>query len=77
VWLERVEPKKPRVPRPDLIAVRVSDLAEKEALLASDSDKFFTELRHLSREVCPEPEVRPGQVRTGVDFCHARCHDSP
>jgi hypothetical protein len=43
VWAERVEPKKPRVPRPEVIAVRVAGQAAKEILLASDSDKFFTE----------------------------------
>lgn len=43
VWLERIESKKPRVPRPDVIAVRVAGRSEKEALLASDAEKFFTE----------------------------------
>ena len=43
VWLERPESKKPRVPRPDVLAVRVADRDEKEALLASDPEKFFTE----------------------------------
>jgi hypothetical protein len=43
VWAERVEPKKPRVPRPDVLAVRVADQHEKEALLAADEAKFFTE----------------------------------
>lgn len=43
VWHERVEPKKPRVPRPDVVAIRVANESEKEALLASDPDKFFTE----------------------------------
>ena len=42
-WNERVEPKKPRVPRPDVVAIRVADLLDKEALLASDEEKFFTE----------------------------------
>ncbi|HEY1366349.1 MAG TPA: MmcQ/YjbR family DNA-binding protein [Gaiellaceae bacterium] len=42
-WNERVEPKKPRVPRRDVVAVRVVDAADKEALLASDDEKFFTE----------------------------------
>ena len=42
-WNERVEPKKPRVPRPDVVAIRVADLLDKEALLASDDEKFFTE----------------------------------
>lgn len=43
VWLERIEPKKPRVPRPDVIAIRVANQSEKEMLLASDDEKFFTE----------------------------------
>jgi hypothetical protein len=42
-WNERVEPKKPRVPRADVLAVRVLDMADKEALLASDPEVFFTE----------------------------------
>src|SRR5437870_1811010 len=33
-WLERVEPKKPRGPRDDVLAVRVRDRAEGAALLA-------------------------------------------
>jgi hypothetical protein len=42
-WNERVEPKKPRVPSPVVVAVRVADQFEKEALLASGEEKFFTE----------------------------------
>jgi hypothetical protein len=43
VWLERVEPKGPRVPNAEVLAVRVRDQAEKAALLAGDPDLFFTE----------------------------------
>jgi hypothetical protein len=43
VWLERVEPRKARVPRPDVLAVRVRDQAEKAVLLAGDPERFFTE----------------------------------
>jgi hypothetical protein len=43
VWKERVEPKKPRVPNPKVIAVRVANATEKEMLLASSTRKFFTE----------------------------------
>lgn len=43
VWNERVGPKKPRVPNPAVLAVRVESLAVKEALLASNTKKFFTE----------------------------------
>jgi len=43
VWMERVAPKKARVPQPDVIAVRVASLADKDFLLALDPAKFFTE----------------------------------
>ena len=43
VWKERIEPKKPRVPNPKVLAVRVEDEGEKQALLAADPQKFFTE----------------------------------
>jgi hypothetical protein len=42
-WNERVEPKKPRVPRADVVAIRVVDQEDKEALLASGNEAFFTE----------------------------------
>jgi hypothetical protein len=42
-WNERVEPKKPKVPSAVVVAVRVADQYEKEALLASGEEKFFTE----------------------------------
>jgi hypothetical protein len=43
IWMERVEPKKPRVPQPEVIAIRVANQSEKEMLLAADEEKFFTE----------------------------------
>ena len=43
VWMERVEEKKPRVPNKGVVAIRVPNQAEKEMLLATVSDKFFTE----------------------------------
>ena len=36
-------PGKPRVPRPDVLAVRVPGQAAKEMLLAADPGTFFTE----------------------------------
>ena len=42
LWPERLDPGKPKVPNPGVIVVRVADLGEKEALLASDPDVFFT-----------------------------------
>jgi hypothetical protein len=42
-WNERVEQGKPRVARSDVVAIRVADRYEKEALLLSGEEKFFTE----------------------------------
>jgi hypothetical protein len=42
-WKERVEPKKPRVENLEVMAIRVRNLAEREAILASSKKKFFTE----------------------------------
>jgi hypothetical protein len=41
--MERVHPKKARVPQPKVIAARVANLDDKEILLALDPEKFFTE----------------------------------
>ncbi len=46
VWHERVTPGRPRVPRPDVLAVRVAGQAEKEMLLGSDPAKFVTEAHY-------------------------------
>ena len=43
VWMERVQPKKPRVANPDVLAVRVANLDAKEILLLAGPDKFFNE----------------------------------
>ncbi len=43
VWLERVAPKKARVPNPDVIAIRVRNNAEKEMFVEAEPTKFFTE----------------------------------
>lgn len=43
VWLERLGPKKPRVPQPKVIAVRVANLLDKDLMLTLDLKKFFTE----------------------------------
>ena len=48
IWMERVEPKKPRIPNPDVIAVRVANQVEKEGLLATDPEKFFTEPHYFN-----------------------------
>jgi hypothetical protein len=43
VWLERHEPKKPRVPNPGVLAIRVANNAQNDLILSSDTRKFFTE----------------------------------
>ena len=43
VWMERVDPRKARVPQPKVIAVRTANLDDKEILLAMSRKKFFTE----------------------------------
>ena len=42
-WNERVTPGKPRVPNPDVLAVRVANEQEKQELIAADPATFFTE----------------------------------
>jgi hypothetical protein len=43
IWNERTDPKKPRVPNPSVLAIRVPGATAKEELLAADPAKFFTE----------------------------------
>jgi hypothetical protein len=43
VWLERSAPKGPRLANPEVIAVRVANASEKEALIDLDAEVFFTE----------------------------------
>ena len=42
-WKKRVDPKRARVEQLDVFAVRVSGEEEKQALIAADPGKFFTE----------------------------------
>jgi hypothetical protein len=45
-WKERVDPKKGRVPNPNVLAVRTPGLEEKELLIQSEPSKFFTEAHY-------------------------------
>jgi len=43
VWMERIDPKKPRVPNPAVIAVRIASMEEKARLLAEHPAMLFNE----------------------------------
>lgn len=43
VWMERIQPKKPRIPNPGVLAIRVANEGQKEALISAEPKKFFTE----------------------------------
>lgn len=43
VWLERLEPKKARVPQPAVLAVRTASVGDRDELIAADPDIYFTE----------------------------------
>ena len=64
-WKERVEPKKARVPNLKVLAVRVTDVGEKEALIASDPEKFFTEPHYngYPAVLIRLPKIRVGELR--------------
>ena len=65
VWMERVTPKKPRVPQPKVIAVRVASLDDKEFLLGLDPAKFFTEPHYngFPAVLVRLPAVTPRELR--------------
>lgn len=68
-WKERIHPKKARVPNPRVLAVRVASLGQKEAILASDPVKFFTEPHYNGYPavlVCL-PKVRVAELRVLVE----------
>jgi hypothetical protein len=43
VWMERVAPKRPRVPNAGVLAVRVASVAQRDLMIAAEPAKFFTE----------------------------------
>ncbi len=43
VWLERVHPKKARIPNPLFLAVRVTNVAQRDMMISAAPRKFFTE----------------------------------
>jgi hypothetical protein len=43
LWRERIDPKKPKVPNQGVLVVCVRNLTEKDILVGSAGDKYFTE----------------------------------
>ena len=43
VWMERIDPKKARVPQPKALAVMVSSVEERDLMVRHDPVTFFTE----------------------------------
>lgn len=62
VWMERVNPKKPRVAQPEVLAVRVANLDDKDFLIALSPKKFFTEPHYNG---FPAVLVRLAEVTVG------------
>jgi hypothetical protein len=66
VWMERVVPKKPRIANPAVLAVRVANLGQKDALLAAQPKKFFTEPHYngFPAVLVRLSEVKVSELRT-------------
>ncbi len=47
VWMERIDPKKPRVANPAVLAVRVASVGERDAMIVAEPRKFFTEPHYV------------------------------
>lgn len=60
VWKERVDPTKPRVPEPKVLAIRTASLDDKEFLLKADPKAIFTEPHYNGY---PAVLVRLAEVR--------------
>src|SRR6185436_659933 len=65
VWRERIAPGKPKVPRKDVLALRVKNQSEKAALLAGDPEIFFTEPHYngFPAVLVRLPKVNRAQLR--------------
>lgn len=62
VWKERVDPKKPRVPNPAVMAIRVANVAQRNVMIGAEPTKFFTEPHY---EGFPAVLVRIAEVSVG------------
>lgn len=65
VWLERVDPKKGRVPQPRVLAIRTASLDDKDVLLRLDPRIFFTEPHYngYPAVLVHLPKITPARLR--------------
>ena len=65
VWLQRAEPKKPRIPCPEVLAIRTADVGSRDALIAAEPDKFFTEphYQNFPAVLVRLPEIESDELR--------------
>jgi hypothetical protein len=65
VWMERIDPKKARVPQPSVLAVRVANEGEKQSLLAAEPHVFFTEPHYngFPAVLVRLAEIEPDELR--------------
>ncbi len=61
VWMERIDPKKARVPNPRVLAVRVQDVGVRQMMIDAEPAKYFTEPHYAGY---PAVLVRLNAVRS-------------
>ena len=73
-WRERIHPRKPKVPRDDVVVLPVADQDDKAALLAADEEKFFTEPHYdgYPAVLVRLPAVSRGELRALITEAY-RC----
>lgn len=65
VWNERAEPKKPKVPNAKVLAIRVANVAQRDLMIATEPEKYFTEPHYngFPAVLVRLPAVRAGELR--------------
>src|SRR4051812_39832620 len=82
-WLERIDPKKARVPSREVVVVRVRDEMDKQTLLALDDPAIFTESHFdgwphiLIRLADVDPRFLEGLITDSYDIAVAKGAPKP